>query len=423
MTSGTDVTLESIISPESGGTVPDRPILLEPPRPADFGPDTRLENRTFARFRPLLKPCGYFVMSRLAVLFSALGANWLAPKLHPLRTLATGWDGSWYLRIAQHGYPHGLFDEGVGNRWAFFPAYPSAVRGLVAATGLSYPNAALVLSFIFGMASAAAIWLALREVFGPVIADRSVLLYVFFPASYVLSMAYTEGLFLMAAGLCLYALSRRYWITAGCMAALGSLTRNFGLILIACVVVAALPVVVRERKVRPLVAMGVAVIPFLGWLAYSWSMTGTPLAFLKAQQFWPHHAHFIWFLSPFASLLHLLSSVHGFTDGQAVLATGALLFVYIGLALLNRARQEGFSIPLFWWVFTIGSVLTVMSPYSPTSVLRYSMAVFPLFAAFAWKIRASWEGTLVGMLAMSQGALAVIVLVGTLHTNTSIIWP
>jgi hypothetical protein len=51
------------------------------------------------------------------------------------------------------------------------------------------------------------------------------------------------------------------------------------------------------------------------------------------------------------------------------------------------------------------------------------MAAFPLFAAFAWKIRVSWEGTIVGVLAFAQGALVLIVLVGSLHPYTSIIWP
>jgi Dolichyl-phosphate-mannose-protein mannosyltransferase len=419
---GEPVTLESIISPR---LAPDpvgraRPRTFRPSGPPLLHAPAAGANLA----RSLLRPATYYVMSRLAVLFAALAGTWLVPRLHLVRSLATAWDGSWYLRIVAHGYPHGLFNEGDGSRWAFFPAFPAAIRGVADVTGLSYDDAAVCLAFVFGLTSALAIWLAVREVFGQQVADRSVLLYVFFPASYVLSMAYTEGLFLTAAGLCLFALSRKYWITAALMAGVGSLTRDAGLALILCVVVAAVPHLRRPARShrRVLAALLITPLPAMGWMAYCWSETGTPLAFIKAEQFWPH-GRFEGFLSPFLSLLHLLSGAHGFADGQAVLATGALIFAYLGLALLLRARQEQVAIPTFWWVFTVLTLLLAMSPSSPTSVLRYTMAVFPLFAAFAWKVRPSWEGMVVAFTAMAQGALMVVVLVGSLHPNTSIIWP
>jgi mannosyltransferase PIG-V len=421
---GAEVALETIIAPRPLRNATPRHSPSEPPPPSTPDNDTPppIGGGVGSRLRPLLKPSGYFAFSRVSVYFAALAASWLVPRLRPFHALATAWDGSWYILIAQHGYPHGLFNEGVGSRWAFFPAFPATIRATVECTGMSYAHSALLLSFVFGLTSSVAIWLAIREVFGPVVADRSILLYVFFPASYVLSMGYSEGLFLTAAGLCLFAISRRYWVTAALFAGLASVTRNFGVILIACVVVATVPVIAKDRRARPLVALCASGLPFLAWLSYSWKETGTPLAFLKAEQFW-NHAHFIWFVTPLLSLLHLLSGLHGFTDGQAVLATGALLFAYVGMALLYRARREGIAIPPFWWVFTIGSVLAMMSPYTPTSVLRYSMVIFPLFAAFAWKLRPTWDGAVAGMLALSQGALVVVVLVGVLHPYTSIIWP
>jgi hypothetical protein len=426
----TDVALESIISPvHARPVVPPPPVRLDEEASGDGiipnnpGADLSTnQDGPGATLRALIKPSVYYIVSRVAVLFAALAGNWLVPRLRPLHALATAWDGSWYLKIAQHGYPHGLFNEGIGSRWAFFPAFPAAIRAMVEVSGLSYANAALVLSFLFGLTSAIAIWLTVREVFGKVVADRSVLLYVFFPASYVLSMTYTEGLFLTAAGFCLFALSRRYWLTAAMFAGLAGVTRNFGFIMVICVAVVAIPEIRRQRRARPLVALILSGVPFLAWLLYSWRRAGTPLAFIKAEQFWPH-SHFIWFLTPFLSLQHLLTGLHGFTNGQAVLATGALLFAYIGMAVLYRTRHEGIRVPAYWWVFTIGAVLAMMSPDSPTSILRYSMAAFPLFAAFAWKIRVNWEGAIVGVLAFAQGALVLVVLVGWLHPATSMILP
>jgi hypothetical protein len=49
----------------------------------------------FERWRrhPLARPCTSYVLSRVAVLFAALGAKWFAPKLHLLNALTAGWDG------------------------------------------------------------------------------------------------------------------------------------------------------------------------------------------------------------------------------------------------------------------------------------------------------------------------------------------
>lgn len=203
------------------------------------------------RRHPLARPCTAYILSRVAVLFAALGTKWLAPKLHLLTALTAGWDGKWYQLIAQHGYPGRIVNEGHGSRWAFFPGWPLAIRATVDVTHLSYTQATLFLSFTFGLTSAIAVWLAVREVFGKVIADRAVLLYVFFPASFVLSLGYSEGLFITACGVCLYALSRRYWLTAALAAVVGGLTKDFGIVLVACVVVAAGHAFLRTRMARP----------------------------------------------------------------------------------------------------------------------------------------------------------------------------
>ena len=122
-----------------------------------------------------------------------------------------------------------------------FLAFRSPYAALSAVTHLSLPDAAILAAFVFGLSSALTIWLAVREVFGARLADRAVLLYVFCPTAYVLSLAYTEGLFLTAAAVCLFALSRRYWITAALCACVAGLTRNTGLAVMLAVLVTTLP--------------------------------------------------------------------------------------------------------------------------------------------------------------------------------------
>jgi hypothetical protein len=409
--------------------LPDRVIDAPHLEPSDAlashepAPPPELERRTWrSRLRPLVRPSGYFLASRVGVLFAALAAKWLVPRIHPLTLLGNGWDGRWYTMIAQHGYPHRIYNEANGSRWGFFPGFPMAIRGTEAVTGLTYAHAAVLIGTIFGLGSAIAIWLAVREVFGPVIADRTVLLYVFFPAAYVLSMGYSEGLFLTAAAGCLFALSRRYWITAALCACVASITKDVGVVLIVCVAVAAIPRIVKDRQGRPLAALLIAPLGFVGWLIFSWQWTGTPLAFMKAEKIWGN-THFNWFLAPIGALARLITDPRDVAQGQDVVAAIGFLFAYVGLAILWRTRKEGISIPIYWWIFTLGSIGAMAAPDFEQSLLRYSMAAFPLFAAFAWKIRPTWEGAIAATSGLMQGALALVIFVEVLHPLTSHLWP
>jgi hypothetical protein len=71
----------------------------------------------------------------------------------------------------------------------------------------------------------------------------------------------------------------------------------------------------------------------------------------------------------------------------------------------------------------LGSILAMAAPDFEQSLLRYSMAAFPLFAAYAWKIRPTWEGAIAGTLGLMQGALALVIFVEVLHPHTSHLWP
>src|SRR3954454_14093454 len=70
------------------------------------------------------------------------------------------WDGEWYQRIAEHGYPDGLPHGRNGvdyNAWAFFPVFPLLVRAVMV-TGLSFSLAASLLNLVAGAGAALVIW-------------------------------------------------------------------------------------------------------------------------------------------------------------------------------------------------------------------------------------------------------------------------
>ena len=185
------------------------------------------------RCRPLLRPAGYYLASRGGL--RRCGRWWRRRSTQAALVQALGsiWDGRWYLMIAQHGYPHQLVNEGDGSRWAFFPAFPAAIRAVAEVTrleparrGRRSPRSSSGSRPRSPSGSPCARSSARK------LADRAVLLFVFFPTAYVLSLAYTEGLFLTAAAACLFALSRRYWITAALCACVAGLTRNTGIVVV-----------------------------------------------------------------------------------------------------------------------------------------------------------------------------------------------
>jgi len=268
------------------------------------------------------------------------------------------------------------------------------------------------------LSAALSVWLAVREMLGPRLADRAVLLLVFFPTAYVFSLAYTEGLFLTAAALCLLALTRRAWLWAGLCASVAGLTRNAGVVVVLAVVVTTLPAAWRGRSLRPLVGAALAPLGLIAFMGYAWAMVGTPTAFLSAERFW-FGQHFVWFVTPITSgVAALREGPFGPSFVPDALAAAALAFGFLGVWWLDRmAAEPGLlvdarrpSLPAAWWVYTVGSLLAAYSAYFSVSIARYTMAAFPLFAALAWRLRAHRVWPLALALGLVQGALFLDVL-------------
>ena len=415
MTSVTDAPRLPVVEDGVPAVAPTAPLA-----PSDGGSGTRPRTGQGGatpappRWRLLLRPTRYYLYSRLVVFASAFVAGAMFPALNPLRSLGSIWDGKWYLLIAQHGYPHRMYQEGLGSRWAFFPAFPAAIRGVAEVTRLSLPDAAVLAAFVFGLTATIAVWLAVREAFGDRLADRATLLFAFFPLSCMLSFAYTEGLFLTAAAGALYALQRRWWITAALFACLAGLTRNTGAVVVLCVLVGTIPVAWRERRLRPALAAALAPLGLVSFVAYSWAMVGTPLAFVTSERFWQGQ-HFVWFITPVQALLSLVTvREHGLTLAQDAYCTAAVVLAYLGVVcLLALARTR--RVPLTWWLYTLGTLAVAFSAYYTDSIPRYTMVAFPLLVGLAWKLRATSRAVLVATFGCLQGVLTIVFLIGVVH--------
>jgi hypothetical protein len=192
------------------------------------------------------------------------------------------WDGAWYAGVAQDGYQAA---DGRYQPYAFFPLFPALAGGLRAAVPLlSLPaaglivNSAAVVAAAFFLSRCMATLPARRRLLG-VAAVLAV------PSAFFDVAFYSEGLFLLASAMVLWAVSqpsRLPWAPLGVL--LASLDRPLGFLLV-ILVLSALWTDRRPRAERVALAAA-SLLSAFAFLGVYWRLTGNPLAFASAQSGW-----------------------------------------------------------------------------------------------------------------------------------------
>jgi hypothetical protein len=220
----------------------------------------------FAAIRLLGLAVGAFLLTRGR--FRGLHAS--------LWNLLRSWDAGRYLFIAAHGYPR------TANI-VWFPGYPAAIRAVDWIPGVGPVQAAVAVTIASGLAAAWGLTRLVRTLTG----DRRIsllttALWAAAPASFVLSMVYSEALFCALAVWSLIALVERRWLTAAGLTILAGTVHSSSIALIAAVAVGALPALfraARERQPmaawwRPAAAVLLAPLGLLGFFGYVALATG-----------------------------------------------------------------------------------------------------------------------------------------------------
>jgi hypothetical protein len=378
-----------------------RPSQTVVVRTTTVRPSARLTVRS-----ALIATLPVYVASRLVVLFIAKATTWLFPQLTVTQGLSA-WDGGWYLAIAEHGYIGTV--EGTGNaglRWAFLPGYPALVRGLSELTGLSLPISGIVLSVTAGAAAMVVIWIVVAGVLGDHIATSTATLMAFFPTSYVLSMVYTEGIFLLVGGVGLYAATKRRWLLGGAMAAIACLVRTPGLTLVAVLVVAAFVEIRAGRaSLRMLAGLVLSVSGIAMWLLLQWVRVGTFSASADAQRVGWYY-EFSWFSTPIRSTWRIATDRAYWSQGSEVLGATSFVVVVVCVVLaLMYTRNHLRIVPIEWWTYIVVTIAFGFAARWPSSVLRYTFVAFPLFALALAQLP---RRLLVPVLCVSASTMAVL---------------
>jgi hypothetical protein len=326
------------------------------------------------------------------------------------------WDGEHYVMLAMGGYLNP--PDNVSS--AFFPLYPLVVRSFAELFGgpiskealsvwaplLSLLSLPFALYFVYHIAS---------DGWGERVARGAVLCLAFFPTSFFLNAAYTEGLFLALSAGSLWAMKvRRDLLLACVLAGLASATRNVGVFLM-------VPLLYewveggglsagRERwRGAYLLLVPSGLVAYMGYL---WARFGNPFLFYTAQQYWGRRA-----TGPLATASRSWGSAVKGADGlldPGLCARPSLaglanhlegannffnlaFFAFAVVVLLAGSRDLPPSLTLYGLLLVAPAALfgTPESPLMGTP--RYVLVAFPIFIVLAllFKNRLLFGGWLV----------------------------
>jgi hypothetical protein len=269
--------------------------------------------------------------------------------------LYIGWDSGWYLGNVYYGY-NSL------QRYAFFPGYPISIylfnlviRDLFASLVLS--------SIIFGVAwipffQAIAEHYMTREA-----ASRTTLLTAFFPYVFLFTtVAYSESLFLFATVASWYFYLNREKFKTSLLAAVATITRMVGIIIV-------LPMfldMLSQRERKRLLYFLVPTMALFSWLAYCFINTGDWLASITAQDKY-------WNMYTFPRWLIYFVSTRRMIDAPSEIAGVILIILTCILIYCGRGVDWRLTI------YSVASFLVILYFAAMWSITRYLSFIFPIW--------------------------------------------
>lgn len=338
------------------------------------------------------------------------------------------WDGWIYVNIAQHGY------SALGQT-AFFPLYPLAMRVVALGMGGHTALAGLLVANASGFLAYGILLLLVEREAGPVAARRTLLFLLCFPTSFFLVAAYTESLFLLLSAGAFFALRRHAWLAAGALAALATLTRPVGILLLlplgaealrgwwsedrpaedapdetdSCSAGGARKRLAVSSVLRIEAGFVLPIAALAGYCGYLGARFGHPLGFLAAEGgMWGRRASWPWD-SFVRSGVAVLRDPPNFALPAAL--DIILMALFIALVVLVARR-----LPLPYTLYAAASlVLIVMLPMhrenwgALSSNKRFMVDVFPLFMVLGMARPRRWIEPLTVLLALVLQILLTVV--------------
>jgi hypothetical protein len=261
----------------------------EPERDAEPADDPDHDGASpLARVAWMGTPLSIYLATRI-VQFWVL--EWMLPPGSLMRDKLLAWDASWFVRVAEDGYPtsyqYGPTGELLGSTLAFFPGYPMTIRAIAAVTTLDPADVAIALAWIFGAVVAVLLCAFATRLWNRRVALALVALVCVQPMSVVFTMAYSEPMFLALVLASLLLVHREQWLLGGFFGFLAGLTRPTGAALALALIVAAVLYVRRSdhgrRRWLAPVGAGIACLGVPLYLLWVGNRVGEWSAWFKVQ--------------------------------------------------------------------------------------------------------------------------------------------
>jgi hypothetical protein len=323
----------------------------------------------------------------------AFGAGSWTGFLHPPAVgPATTWDGAWYLSIARTGYhaapllgadPMGYHD------FAFWPAWPTVLAPLLRMVPDAWADMTASLAANVIAIAGLVLWARVLEpAFGRREARWAIAFVAFAPSSFVLSMAYSEPLFLLVGAA--FFLSRTGSLRRPVLAAIAQATRVTGFALGATAIPALFRARGRDR--RAWLTLIAPLLVFAGWWVFLAVLTGSPGGFLEGTPNWLHVTGQQ--SGPFSFQPDIARD--GRYGRPIVIWAVFTSCVVLGSLLLFRRR-----LPEFGW-FAVAALVPTLLLASWQSMPRHALVAVPAVAAFVERVPVRLRWALLVLSALAE---------------------
>lgn len=273
----------------------------------------------------------------------------------------TNWDGGHYLGIAREGYSQKF-------QYAFFPLYPLMIR-LLASLTENFAAAAFLISITTTFFGLNLLYKLITGYFDRKIAEKAIWILLFFPTSFFLVTAYSEGLFFFLVVLAFYLLfkNKLFWVTL--VAILASATRLAGLALVAGIWIEIFTTRGINRKNWYILF---APLGFLIYCLFLYRQTGDPFYFITAEGYWQRNL-----AVPGEGFWTIIKEIlsRGFININFNIILD-LFFAILGAGLAVRSFRF---LPVSFAVYSLLSVGIPLFTSTLISMPRFLLTVFPIF--------------------------------------------
>jgi hypothetical protein len=346
----------------------------------------------FEALKRLWKPVSVLLFARVVML---AGLYVYQHVLH--RFVVNNWDGGWYIYAAQHGWPHKVlpgFGDSAQDTLAFFPGFPTAIRVVHFVLPVSWTRAGEGAALLTQIAMVIGLWILTRDIWGTEVADRTIVLFCFFPGAFIFAILYSEPMLIALACLCLIAMRRRWWLIAGLAASLGGATRVVGLALVACCAWESWQAIRQRREWRSLRAVLLSPLAVVGWFAYLWASTGDKYAWFDTEK-------------------------NGWAQKSSIMAIPHL----VQAVLHDRPAQPNVVVPFLSTLIAVVLFALLIKVKAPALLVVYAAAVllisatfvmtaFPLIMVLGYKLKGDVYALVVAASAVLMTSILVVTMTG-----------